>query len=106
MTTEHNEIPRQLVAEPSQIAIAVNSAINGLHEISKFVEKVEERAAEKPKESRYVNGTELLKIATKVSEVIGNELEILRENGIKENTDSVERILAALTKARSPNLRR
>ena len=92
--------------EISQMAQAVSEAINGLGEINKLVEQVKECAAPKPKAPRYINGTEILGIALKASEVIDAEFEKLSEKGVKENTDSMERIVVALAKARTTGLRR
>ena len=92
--------------EISQVAQAVSEAINGLGEINKLVEQVKECAAPKPKAPRYINGTEILGIALKASEVIDAEFEKLSEKGVKENTDSMERVVVALAKARTTGIRR
>ena len=92
--------------EISQVAQAVSEAINGLGEINKLVERVKECAAPKPKAPQYINGTEILGIALKASEVIDAEFEKLSEKGVKENTDSMERIVVALAKARTTGIRR
>lgn len=92
--------------EISQVAQAVSEAIKGLGEINKLVEQVKECAAPKPKAPRYINGTEILGIALKASEVIDAEFEKLSEKGVKENVDSMERVVVALAKARTTGIRR
>lgn len=92
--------------EISQVAQAVSEAIKGLGEINKLVEQVKECAAPKPKAPRYINGTEILGIALKASEVIDAEFEKLSEKGVKENADSMERVVVALAKARTTGIRR
>lgn len=92
--------------EIGQVAQAISEAINGLGEINKLVEQVKECAAPKQKAPRYINGTEILGIALKASEVIDAEFEKLSEKGVKENTDSMERVVVALAKARTTGIRR
>ena len=96
MSTEHNEIPRQLVDEPSQIAIAVNNAINGLGEINRLVEQVKMCAEPKPKAPRGITSSELMKIAAKAVSLIDEELQSAEEKGVRVEARDKDRLLMAV----------
>ena len=91
--------------EISQVAQAVSEAINGLGEINKLVEQVKECAAPKPKETRVINATELLQVATKASATIQHELAALKEQGVVCYGEQMDRLLMALNSARATGLK-
>ena len=91
--------------ESSQVAQAVSEAINGLGEINKLVEQVKECAAPKPKETRVINATELLQVATKASATIQQELAALKEQGVACYAEQMDRLLMALNSARANGLK-
>ena len=91
--------------ESSQVAQAVSEAINGLGEINKLVEQVKECAAPKPKETRVINATELLQVATKASATIQQELAALKEQGVACYAEQMDRLLMALNSARATGLK-